>query len=116
MKKFNRSALNFLYNEKKSGNESIAAGTFKLLLKLPLILLSFGVIAYTKIRRSILSNPFALKNRSAGVFTISLGNINMGGSGKTPLSLALSERLYGIGLKPCIVTRGYKGRLKKKSI
>jgi tetraacyldisaccharide-1-P 4'-kinase len=40
----------------------------------------------------------------------------MGGSGKTPFSFALAEYLHGLGLKPCIISRGYKGRLKKKFI
>src|SRR5207249_446996 len=35
---------------------------------------------------------------------ISVGNITMGGSGKTPMTLFLAERLA----KPAILTRGYR--------
>ena len=98
--------LNFLTNKKGQG------GAFKFLPKLPLILLSFAVMLFSKIKRGIAN----VKEKDPGLFVISFGNINMGGSGKTPFSYASAEYLYKLGLKPCIITRGYKGCLKKKSI
>ncbi len=103
--KFYKHILNFLTNTKSNG------ATFKRLLKLPLILLSGVVVLYSAIKRNIYGN-----GTDSGIFTISFGNINMGGSGKTPFTAELSEYLYEKGLKPCIVSRGYKGSLKKKSI
>lgn len=44
--------------------------------------------------------------------TISVGNIAYGGTGKTPVVIAICERLVEIGSKPVIVTRGYKSGLK----
>ncbi|AOE49874.1 tetraacyldisaccharide 4'-kinase [Kangiella sediminilitoris] len=38
-----------------------------------------------------------------------VGNINVGGTGKTPLSIYLIEWLAGEGYKPGLVTRGYGG-------
>ena len=38
---------------------------------------------------------------------ISVGNLNMGGTGKTPVVLHLAERLSAAGRKPGILTRGY---------
>ncbi len=40
-----------------------------------------------------------------------VGNINIGGTGKTPTVMALTERLQRAGWTPGIVTRGYRGRL-----
>jgi tetraacyldisaccharide 4'-kinase len=40
--------------------------------------------------------------------TISIGNLAMGGTGKTPLVLWLAERLAARGLKPAVLTRGYR--------
>jgi len=40
-----------------------------------------------------------------------VGNINVGGTGKTPTVMALTEHLKQSGWTPGIVTRGYRGRL-----
>ena len=48
-----------------------------------------------------------LKAHSVGVPVIIVGNITVGGTGKTPLVLALTEALSKRGLRCGIVTRGY---------
>src|SRR5882724_11016774 len=40
--------------------------------------------------------------------TICIGNITVGGTGKTPLVLRLAKDLMAQGLKPAILLRGYK--------
>jgi len=40
---------------------------------------------------------------------IVVGNITVGGSGKTPVVIALLERLKAAGYKPGVVSRGYRG-------
>lgn len=45
---------------------------------------------------------------------ISVGGLTCGGSGKTPLVVALSKRLLEWGLKVAVLSRGYKGRLESK--
>ncbi|MEM9970913.1 MAG: tetraacyldisaccharide 4'-kinase [Pseudomonadota bacterium] len=47
---------------------------------------------------------------SPGVPVISVGNINVGGTGKTPTVMALTERLSDHAVH--VVTRGYGGRLQ----
>jgi tetraacyldisaccharide 4'-kinase len=41
-----------------------------------------------------------------------VGNITVGGSGKTPLVIALIEKLQALGYKPGVVSRGYGGKQK----
>lgn len=45
-----------------------------------------------------------------GVPVISVGNINVGGSGKTPIVMRLTEWLLASGRRPAIAMRGYKSR------
>lgn len=42
---------------------------------------------------------------------ISIGNITIGGSGKTPIAMYLAERLESIGKKVVILSRGYMGKI-----
>jgi tetraacyldisaccharide 4'-kinase len=49
-----------------------------------------------------------LKSSDAGVPVIIVGNISVGGTGKTPMVLALTEALAANGKRCGIVTRGYQ--------
>ncbi len=44
-------------------------------------------------------------------FVISVGNVNIGGTGKSQFVLSLVEKLSGCGLKVAVVMRGYNGKL-----
>lgn len=110
MKKVYKYILNFLNN--KTGDFNL----FKFIFKLPLFLISYGVILFIKIKRALYNRSFIFKSKEPGMFTISIGNINLGGAGKTPFSYTIAEYLYKLNLKPCIISRGYKGLLKKKPI
>ncbi len=52
------------------------------------------------------------KRRKLPFPVISIGNINLGGTGKTPFTIALAEEAIKREYEPIILTRGYKGKIK----
>jgi len=54
-----------------------------------------------------------MMKRRAPVMTVSVGNLTVGGSGKTPFTLFLANRMQRHGLRVGIVSRGY-GRTRSK--
>ncbi len=57
-----------------------------------------------------------LKSHSLGAPTISVGNITVGGTGKTPLVAMIAEFLADKGEKVCIISRGYKRANEKERV
>jgi len=54
-----------------------------------------------------------LKARKASLPVISVGNIALGGTEKTPLAMELIAFFQKLGLRPALVSRGYKGKWEK---
>lgn len=81
------------------------------MLYVPLACLSFFYQAALYLREYLYRSG-KISIDKAMIPVISVGNITMGGTGKTPLVDKLSRRLKEEGLNPGIITRGY-GRKKK---
>jgi tetraacyldisaccharide 4'-kinase len=62
----------------------------------------YGAIATQRLQRP---------GTDAGVPVICVGNYHVGGAGKTPTVLALVHLLRDLGERPCVLSRGYGGRL-----
>jgi tetraacyldisaccharide 4'-kinase len=69
----------------------------------------YGAVA--AVRRDLYRSNLRRSTRLA-VPVIVVGNLSVGGTGKTPLVLWLTEQLKGRGLAPGIVTRGFGGRVR----
>src|SRR3954468_17618161 len=73
--------------------------------------------------RSGLQSPFAAvygavaasrmvrPGRTAGIPVICVGNLTLGGAGKTPAAIAAARMLDAAGLRPFVLSRGYGGAL-----
>lgn len=89
----------FLYRKKKSLWEQV------LLFPLYLFSLPYGGAVRT---RSFFYSLQLLKTTTLPCPVISVGNITVGGTGKTPLVMALAKRLTAKGIPVAILSRGYK--------
>ena len=58
-------------------------------------------------KKHVCGNPHTLPAK-----VISIGNLTLGGTGKTPAVIAVAQEAKKRGHKPCILTRGYRGRAK----
>jgi tetraacyldisaccharide 4'-kinase len=73
----------------------------------PLTALSWPYAAAVHLRRALYDAGLLRAERVEGLRVISVGNVNVGGTGKTPAVLHLAEMLVREGRKVGILTRGY---------
>jgi tetraacyldisaccharide 4'-kinase len=59
--------------------------------------------------RNALYDVGALRTRALVLPAVSIGNLTVGGTGKTPLAAEVARRLQAAGAHPAIVLRGYGG-------
>jgi tetraacyldisaccharide 4'-kinase len=62
----------------------------------------YGAVAARRMRRP---------GQRARAIVVCIGNLTVGGAGKTPTAIAAAQALRDIGAKPAFLTRGYGGRL-----
>ena len=59
---------------------------------------------------------FRLKNglwEKMPIPVMCVGNLTVGGSGKTPVTMSLQKLLEEMGIKACVVSRGYGGKIQR---
>ena len=89
----------FLYRREKPLGERM------LLFPLYLLSLPYGWVVRA---RSLFYSLELLKTRTLPCPVISVGNITVGGTGKTPLVMMLAKVLMGRGIPVAVLSRGYK--------
>lgn len=62
--------------------------------------------------RSYLYARGILRSHAASIPVISIGNISVGGTGKTPLCIFLAKALKERGYSPVVLSRGYRGNYR----
>jgi len=60
---------------------------------------------------AIASSRLARRGRQVGVPVVCIGNLTVGGAGKTPMALTVARILKAAGAAPMLLSRGYGGRL-----
>ncbi|NVI98121.1 tetraacyldisaccharide 4'-kinase [Myxococcus sp. AM009] len=81
----------------------------------PLTLVSWTYAAAVHVRAALYDAGLLRAARVEGLKVISVGNVNVGGTGKTPAVLHLAEQLVQAGRKVGILTRGY-GRASREPL
>lgn len=90
---------------------------FKSIKFLKWLLLPFGIVHLWIV---VLRNKFfdlrIFKSKRLAKPVISIGNIQLGGTGKTPLTIYVLKNLQNEGLKVGVLSRGYKRKLNQEII
>lgn len=93
-----------------SGNDNWVQNTWYGESPLRWLLLPFTWIYSVVIAcRRLLYSSGVLRSFKMSVPVIIVGNITVGGTGKTPLTIWLAQQLAANGYKPGIISRGYRG-------
>ena len=84
-------------------NDAAALALRWLLWPLSLLFAALATLRLIAYRRGIFHTT------KLPVAVVVIGNLSVGGTGKTPLTIALAGQLLQRGLRPCIISRGYGG-------
>lgn len=82
------------------------ARALRFVLYIPLLLLS-AIYRFGLVLRECAYSKGILRTEEARIPVISVGNITLGGTGKTPVVDSIARRLKEKGFNPGIITRGY---------
>ena len=63
--------------------------------------------------RAALYEKNIIKSQRLPTTVISIGNLTVGGTGKTPMTLYMAELVKKLGYEVVVISRGYKGELEK---
>lgn len=85
-----------------------SAGTIGTIISVPLLLLGYTYFFCVGFRRMLYRSSM-LKKKRVNSKVIGIGNITMGGSGKTTITMELAEYIHSKGRSVAILSRGYKG-------
>jgi len=86
-------------------DESLLARSARLVLAPPSWLYS----SIVRMRGALFDRDLLLHVHGAAIPVLSIGNLSVGGTGKTPLAAWAAERLRAAGAKPAVLLRGYGG-------
>jgi len=77
-----------------------------------LYLISFGYYGAITFRQACYRHGL-IKARQLPCTVISIGNLTVGGTGKTPMTMYVAEMVRQLGYKTTVISRGYKGGAEK---
>lgn len=113
MAKFSFSSIGFLFSYKRL--EHYFTRIWYQQSDPPILLKALSVVYQTLVTLRRKSYQLGLlKSTSVNVPVIIVGNLSVGGTGKTPLTLWLATFLRTLGYQPGVISRGYGGKLSTR--
>ena len=103
MNNFFTKIKNIMYDCNKSNRSPIAS---------VLYLCSLGYCGAVKLRELAYRNK-TLPSKRLPCAVIAIGNITVGGTGKTPMTIYIAKLVKELGYKAAVISRGYKGEAEK---
>jgi tetraacyldisaccharide 4'-kinase len=91
-----------------TGNEQARLFSFESFLLMVSLVYGGAVM----LREAFYKNSI-LKSKKLPCIIISIGNITVGGTGKTPMTIYMAKLIKSLGYKVAIISRGYKGGAEK---
>ena len=105
LRSFEQFTVDVIYDRRQGGK----ARFFSIFLKSLSYL--YGSIVAT---RMFLYNQMVMKSQPLGCLVIVVGNLTVGGTGKTPIVERIAKNLSARGRSVCILSRGYKSKKEPK--
>ena len=95
---------------------AVASYCFWLVTKPTLFFLTFfNTLSFFFKKKQPVSETKAYKIKKATPKIIAIGNLTLGGSGKTPTTICMVRKLLTQGIRPAVITRGYKGEIDRQN-
>ena len=91
--------------------EGFLAGLMYIILAIPSLFYLFAVKT-----RNFLYKKNILKTYTPHTYTVSVGNLTTGGTGKTPITAEIANYFSKKGDYPAILSRGYGGKLQNREV
>jgi len=114
-KDFRAKVSSFIVRAQAAMRKKCPAGTGER-LAWPLMVAA-GCIYYTlNYFKYLIYKKGVIKPRRTGIFTLCVGNIKVGGTGKSPLVIKIATGLLNRGIPVCVINRGYLGPVKSLNV
>jgi tetraacyldisaccharide 4'-kinase len=84
------------------------------LARSPLAIASLGFRAAVGARNLLFERGILAQRRIDGAQVVSVGNLTVGGAGKTPVAIFLAQRFRALGRKVAVLSRGYGRRSRRE--
>ncbi|MFC1811253.1 tetraacyldisaccharide 4'-kinase [Thermodesulfobacteriota bacterium] len=104
---------NMINHSRKNGTAITHRGEARFLLLEPVLFIISILYGYIVRWRESLYQKKIFRSKRLPCKVISVGNLTVGGTGKTPMTIHLARLIQNLGYKTAVISRGYKGKAER---